>query len=201
LGGYVPTNIKAGFSLYVLDINLPGLSGYEICKSLRENDDQTPMIMLTARGEENDRVRGLEAGADDYLPKPFNSNELLARIKAVLRRHAYVPTSVLGQAKSFSIAGYKYDSNINVLLKDGKHIPLTSHELAVFKVLYQGKGRPVSRAVIYQHLAGVDYQPDQRGIDLLISKLRKSLGDLGPDFSLIQTVRGKGYMLVDKNAS
>jgi two-component system phosphate regulon response regulator OmpR len=189
------------FALYVLDINLPGLSGYEICKSLRENDDQTPIIMLTARGEENDRIHGLEAGADDYLPKPFNANELLARIKSVLRRHAYVPNSVLGQGESFSIGDYKYDCNINALLRDGKRISLTSHELALFKVLYQAKGRPVSRSIIYQHLAGVDYQPDQRGVDLLVSKLRKSLGDVGPDFSLIQTVRGKGYILLGGNAS
>lgn len=192
---------KRVFDLYILDINLPGLSGYEICKHLREHDDQTPIIMLTARGEENDRIQGLETGADDYLPKPFNADELLARIRAVLRRHAYIPTSVLNQTETFHIGEYTYDCKLNGVLKNGERISLTAHELAILKVLYQQRGRPVSRSIIYQHITGVDYQPDQRAIDLLVSKLRKSLGDTGPEFSLIQTIRGKGYMLVDTNAS
>lgn len=193
---------KRLFDLYLLDINLPGLSGYEICQTLRDNDDQTPIIMLTAKGEENDRIQGLETGADDYLPKPFNANELMARIKAVLRRHAYIPTNALSQMDSFPIGRFVYDSKSNAVLDEqGERLPITGHEMAILKVLYQQKGRPVSRTVLYQHLTGVDYQPDQRAVDLLVSKLRKSLGDSGPDFMMIQTVRGKGYLLVDNNAN
>jgi two-component system phosphate regulon response regulator OmpR len=188
------------FDLYVLDINLPGLSGLEICESLRNQDDQTPIIMLTARGEDNDRIRGLEAGADDYLPKPFNAHELLARIKAVLRRHAYVPQNATAQTSSFSIGSFAYDGSHNSLSRDGALVPLTSHELAILKILYQYRGRPVSRTLMNQHLHGVDYQPDQRAIDLLVSKLRKSLGDTPPNFGIIQTIRGKGYMLVNEHA-
>lgn len=188
------------FDLYVLDINLPGLSGLEICETLRQQDDQTPIIMLTARGEDNDRIRGLEAGADDYLPKPFNAHELLARIKAVLRRHAYVPQNATAQTSSFSLGKFSYDGNHNSLSCAGKLIPITSHELAILKVLYQHRGRPVSRTLINHLLNGVDYQPDQRAIDLLVSKLRKSLGDTPPNFGIIQTVRGKGYMLVHEHA-
>lgn len=184
------------FHLYLLDVNLPGLSGVDICKTLRDDDDQTPIIMLTAQGADQDRINGLKAGADDYLPKPFNSEELLVRVKAVLRRHAYIPNDAVAQTKSFRFDAFEYNAECNSLFRGETRVPLTGHELALLKILYHHRGRPVTRDLISQHLNGIDYQPDQRSIDILVHKLRKSLGDAGPDYLLIQTIRGRGYMLV-----
>lgn len=186
------------FNLYILDINLPGISGWDICRKLRSSGDNTPMIMLTARSEDHDRIHGLELGADDYLPKPFNTQELLARIRAVLRRFGFGTQPVAYELDEVNIHfdDFVLDKSSNQLLHDGKPLLLTSTELSLFKILYDNRRHPISRHVICQLLHKRDHQPDDRSIDVLISRLRKQLGARPDGSPYIQTIRNQGYMLL-----
>ena len=186
------------FSLLVLDVNLPGESGMAICRRMRDTGDITPIIMLTARSEDVDRIQGLDFGADDYVPKPFNAQELLARIKAVLRRHAYNPTPKPVSAPSIlQFDSFCFDSRLPRLTRNGEVIRLSPTELAILKILIQHRAHPVSRTLMTQELRNRDVFPDERTIDVFVSRIRKHLG-LRPDgMPYIQTVRSKGYMFLD----
>ena len=207
--GYDVSSVKDGaaltealnnrvFSLLVLDVNMPGESGMSICRRMREMGDFTPIIMLTARSEDVDRIQGFDFGADDYVPKPFNAQELLARIKAVLRRHAYTPPAKPVSTPSLLQFGvFCFDSRLPRLTRDGEVVRLSPTELAILKILIQHRAHPVSRTLMTMELRNRDVFPDERTIDVFVSRIRKHLG-LRPDgMPYIQTVRSKGYMFLD----
>lgn len=183
--------------LIILDINLGGIDGLALCRKLRHSGIQIPIIMLTARGEEADRIHGLEIGADDYLTKPFNPRELVARIRAVLRRQAiagfglYETDAVLYQFSAFEL-----DMKTQSLLKGGEDLHLTSGEFALLHLLILEAGKPLSRDQLVARMASREHRPDQRAIDMLVSRLRKKLDSADVNESLIRTLRGVGYMLV-----
>lgn len=185
------------FSLYILDINLSGMNGWDLCRHLRDRGDNTPIIMLTARSEDHDRIHGLELGADDYLPKPFNSHELLARIRAVLRRFSFQrPLAAPSPAAAIEFDDFKLDPARNQLMQRGQALSLTATELLLFKLLHEHRGRVISRNLICQKLHKRDHLPDDRSVDVLISNIRKLLGSRPDGAPYIQTIRNQGYMLV-----
>lgn len=183
------------YALYILDINLPGEDGLQICQRLRASGDTTPIIMLTARGEDVDRILGLELGADDYLAKPFNPRELLARIRSVLRRRGDVPGSA-HEAEAFQIEfdGFRLDAGVREFTYQGKLLGLNPNEFALLKVLVQNAGQPFSRSQLSARVYGEDHLPDQRNIDMMISRLRKHLHQGAAAHEYIQTLRGVGYL-------
>lgn len=185
------------YALYILDINLPGEDGLQICQRLRASGDTTPIIMLTARGEDVDRILGLELGADDYLAKPFNPRELLARIRSVLRRRGDVPGSA-HETGAFEIEfdGFRLDAGTRQFTYHGTSIPLNLNEFALLKVLVQNAGQPFSRTQLSKRIYGEDHSPDQRNIDMMVSRLRKQLAQSANPHDYIQTMRGVGYMFV-----
>lgn len=190
------------FDLYILDINLPGMSGWDLCQQLRGHGDNTPIVMLTARSEDHDRIHGLEIGADDYLPKPFNSHELLARIRAVLRRFTYQPTpTALSCPKVIEFNDFRLDPARNQLMLRGQPVLLTATELLLFKLLYEHHGRVISRDIICQKLHGRDHLPDDRSVDVMISRIRKFLGFRPDGAPYIQTIRNQGYMMLVTDSS
>lgn len=185
------------YALYILDINLPGEDGLQICQRLRASGDTTPIIMLTARGEDLDRILGLELGADDYLAKPFNPRELLARIRSVLRRQSDAPGSA-HEAEAFQIEfdGFRLDADAREFTYRDTSIRLNHNEFALLKVLVQNAGQPLSRTQLSRRIYGEDHSPDQRTIDMMISRLRKHLNQGDAVREYIQTLRGVGYMFV-----
>lgn len=188
------------YSLYILDINLPGKNGWDICRQLRSNGDNTPIIMLTARSEDHDRIHGLELGADDYLPKPFNTGELLARIRAVLRRFDYRTTLADSNVTAdIQFDDYTLSTSRNQLLHLGEPVALTATEFLLMKLLYSNRRTAVSRNFICQKLHNRDCHPEDRSIDVLVSRLRKQLGNRPDGSPYIQTVRNQGYILLPQN--
>jgi two-component system response regulator CpxR len=180
--------LKGGFDLILLDVMLPGLSGFDVLHQLRRRSD-VPVIMLTARTEPSDRVKGLDTGADDYLPKPFGPEELLARIRAVLRRTTH---SGRPRPETLDIGGIRLDSATRHVWRGTTRLELTSIEFEILNLLMRSAGRIVSRdemaTVLYQREA----TPYERSIDVHVSHLRKKLEHPGP--SVIRTVRGVGYL-------
>ena len=172
------------YDLILLDIMLPGLDGLTICRELRAQDNRVPIIFLTARGELQHKVAGLDAGADDYLPKPFEVAELLARVRANLRRTA-TPTM------SLTVGSITLDQIARTVLLDNKCVDLSPTEFALLEHLMLGKGRTVSRASIMQKVWKQDFY-DDKVIDVYVSGLRKKLGASG---KLILTDRGVGYRI------
>ena len=173
------------FDLVILDVMLPRIDGFETCRRIRRDSD-IPIIMLTARGEVMDRVVGLELGADDYLPKPFEPRELVARIQNILRRNA------LPQARRFQWGELSLDLERKRLFRGGEEVALTAAEYGLLALLAQNSQRVLSRDEIMQALRGIDADIYSRAIDVLVSRLRRKLGQ--PD--LIRTERGFGYQLV-----
>lgn len=182
--------------LVVLDIMLPGADGLELCRTLRARS-RLPVIMLTARGDEMDRVLGLEMGADDYLAKPFSARELLARIKGVLRRTRDLPPDALDEApERLAFAGWTLDTRTrNLLSPAGVVVALSQAEFRLLQVLLTHPNRPLSRDQLLDLTQGRDAGPFDRSIDVLIGRLRKRLGDDGKNPELIKTARGQGYLL------
>jgi len=172
--------------LILLDLNLPGLDGLDVCRRVRQVSD-VPIIMLTARGDVDERVEGLEAGADDYLPKPFKFKELLARVRAVLRRR----TSAAERILKFGTVELNRDTR-EVFL-DGRPIHLTPRELDLLEVFMLHPRQVMTRDVLLDRVWGTDYLGDGNLIEVHISALREKLGD--QDRKLIRTVRGVGYAL------
>ncbi len=184
--------------LLVLDLMLPGEDGLSICRRLRSEREQLPIVMLTARGEEIDRILGLEMGADDYLPKPFNPRELLARIRAVLRRRgtAAPPGAPSLEQTSVQFGHFRLDLGSRQLWRDGQLLPITSGEFAVLKALVEHPRRPLSRDQLMELARGREHEAFDRAIDVQISRLRKLVEETPAKPRYIQTVWGFGYVFV-----
>ena len=178
--------------LVILDINLPSMSGIDVLRNMRRRRDATPVIILTARGAVDNRVEGLDAGADDYLVKPFEMIELEARVRALLRR----PKDAV--ARIVRIGGLDYAPETNELLQDGMQLDLPRKERAVFECLYRHRSRLASKAVLLDHVYGVGTEVDEKVIEVLISRLRKRIAPYGLS---IRTARGLGYRLEEAEAS
>ena len=188
--------INGYYQLVVLDLMLPGESGLDLARWLRTQTD-VPIVMLTAMGEETDRIIGLELGADDYVPKPFNPRELLARIRAVLRRagdqddHRHDPA-----ARAYRFGGWSLEPARRRLLNpDGVEVPLTGGEYDLLVALVERANRVLTRDMLLDLLRGRQAGPFDRAIDVAISRLRRKLEDDGRNAQLIKTVRGGGYVL------
>jgi len=178
--------LAGGADLVVLDVMLPGLDGFEILRRLRPQS-KVPVIMLTARGEDVDRIVGLELGADDYLPKPFNPRELAARIRAVLRRYEQRPPAAAGRVE---VNGVTLDPASREVFVQGKRVELTTFEFDILELLMRSAGRVLSRDRLMENFYNRKATPFDRSIDMHISHLRKKIehGD-----TLIKTIRGIGY--------
>ncbi len=176
------------FELVVLDIMLPGIDGFETCRRIRQFSD-IPVIMLTARGDVMDRVVGLELGADDYLPKPFEPRELVARIQNILKR-----SRSTGNREQFKIGDLRIDLGKKLVQKDDRTIDITSTEFGLLELLIQNQNKVFSRDEIMHALNGIDADIYSRAIDVLVSRLRHKLQR--PE--LIRTVRGTGYQFVSR---
>jgi len=191
--------VTARPDLIVLDLMLPGEDGLELCRDLR-NRSNVPVIMLTARGEDTDRIVGLEMGADDYLAKPFNPRELLARIKSVLRRARSLPENLEPEAvKSFRFTGWTLDVDTrNLTAPDGVVVPLSGTEFKLLRVFLAHPNRVLSRDQLIDFMISRDAGPFDRAIDVQVSRLRQRLRDDAREPRIIKTVRGEGYVLAAK---
>ncbi|MDO9253503.1 response regulator [Hydrogenophaga sp.] len=184
------------FDLVVLDLMLPGEDGLSLCRDLRSRSN-LPILMLTARGSEIDRIVGLEMGADDYLAKPFNPRELLARIRSILRRAHALPTNLVPEEVAvFRFAGWTLEvASRNVTAPDGLVVPLSGAEFRLLRVLLEHPHRVFSRDQLLELTNGREAILFDRSIDVLVGRLRKRLRDDGKEPALIKTVRGEGYVL------
>lgn len=185
------------FDLLVLDLMLPGEDGLAICRRLRANKFTTPIIMLTARGDEVDRIIGLEMGADDYLPKPFNPRELLARINAVLRRHEHNPDAEnAGKLEAFTFGEFVFDPSSRSLSRNGMPITITSGEFALLKVFTEHPRQPLSRDRLMQLARGRELDVFDRSIDVQVSRLRRIVEPDPSHPRYLQTMWGFGYVFI-----
>ncbi len=198
-------------ALVLLDIMLPSLDGWEVCKAIRR-DSRVPIIMLTARGEEIDKVLGLELGADDYVTKPFSPRELIARVKAVLRRarDERAPDEAAGRGVAAGASGLSDSSDrmiIDGLLLDwGRHevlvngarVDLTLKEFELLSMLARNRGRVLTRDLLLESIWGYEYTGDTRTVDVHIRRLRQKLGDDREDAGYIETIRGVGYRMRER---
>jgi two-component system phosphate regulon response regulator OmpR len=185
------------YDLVVLDLMLPGEDGLAICRRLRGQPGAPAIIMLTAKGDDVDRIVGLEMGADDYLPKPFNPRELLARINAVLRRRApQGPPGAPAAGGVFQFGEFSLNLATRTLTRAGKPVPLTTGEFSVLKVLVQHPRQPLSRDKLMELARGREYEVFDRSIDVQISRLRKLVEQDPSHPKHIQTVWGFGYVFV-----
>ncbi|NKF52759.1 two-component system response regulator OmpR [Shewanella sp. WXL01] len=188
---------RENFHLIVLDLMLPGEDGLSICKRLRQQDNAIPIVMLTAKGDEVDRIIGLELGADDYLPKPFNPRELLARIKAVMRRQTLeVPGAPAQQEETVEFGQFSLNLATREMFNGEESISLTSGEFAVLKVLVSHPREPLSRDKLMNLARGRDYSALERSIDVQVSRLRRLIEVDAANPRYIQTVWGLGYVFV-----
>jgi two-component system OmpR family response regulator len=187
---------RSRVDLVVLDLMLPGEDGLSICRELRARS-QVPIIMLTARGEDVDRIVGLELGADDYVPKPFNPRELLGRIRAVLRRAAHAPRDPNPETvRGFAFGSWRLDTTTRTLSdSSGKQVPLSGAEYRLLAVLLASANRVLTRAQLTELLRGREADPFDRSIDVRVSRLRQILGDDARAPQIIKTVYGEGYVV------
>jgi two-component system OmpR family response regulator len=182
--------------LIVLDLMLPGDDGLTLCRDLRAQSE-VPIIMLTARGEETDRIVGLELGADDYVSKPFSPRELLARMKSVLRRARSLPANLRREdARAFRFAGWTLDAATrNLTAPDGVVVPLSGTEYKLLRILLDHPGRVLSRDQLVELMMSRDAGPFDRALDVQVSRLRHRLGEDAKEPAIVKTVRGQGYVL------
>ncbi len=198
--------LRERYDAIVLDLMLPGEDGLAICRRLRAQGgtgaSAVSIIMLTAKGDDVDRIVGLEMGADDYLPKPFNPRELLARINAVLRRRAPVgpPGAPSAGGEVFDFGPFSLNLATRTLTKNGKPVSLTTGEFSVLKVLVQHPRQPLSRDKLMELARGREYEVFDRSIDVQISRLRKLVEEDPSHPRHIQTVWGFGYVFVPDKA-
>src|SRR6202051_5078962 len=178
------------YTLVVLDVMLPGINGFEVLRRIR-SVSKIPVLLLTARGEDVDRIVGLEIGADDYLPKPFNPRELVARIRAILRRSRKGREQDVPEV--LRVGDVELEPATRSVLHRGKPVDLTSVEFALLQVLLREAGRVVTREALVDEVLGRKFSPFDRSIDMHVSKVRKKLGDLDSE-DHIKTVRGAGYI-------
>ncbi|MBA4366393.1 MAG: DNA-binding response regulator [Desulfobacterium sp.] len=176
--------------LVILDIMLPDMNGFEVCKTIRSQSN-VPIIMLTARGELMDRVVGLELGADDYLPKPFEPRELVARIQSILRRAGNQKVTSILQFGKLVI-----DLDRQTVKLDGDLLPLTTHEFTALSLLAKHPGKVMNRDTILQELRGIDCDAFNRSVDITMSRLRQKLKDDPRTPSFIKTIWGTGYLFI-----
>ncbi len=173
------------YDAVILDRMLPLRDGIEVCRALRERGSQVPILMLTARGQVDDRISGLDAGADDYLPKPFDFGELVARVRALVRRG---PTD---RPARLEVGGLVVDPATREVLRDGSPIDLTTREFAVLEYLCRHPGQVISRGTLLDHVWDANYEGSTNIVDVYVGHLRRKLG--APE--LIRTVRGVGFVL------
>ncbi len=181
------------FSLVILDVMLPGLSGMEVLKEIRRRS-QVPVLMLTARGDDIDRIVGLELGADDYLPKPFNPRELVARIRAVLRRGRMEGSSD-SRASIYRVGDMIIDTAARHVSSGGSRIDLTTVEFDLLETLAQSAGTALSREILVRSVLKRPFSPFDRSLDVHVSNLRRKIGNYSDGSERIKTVRGIGYIL------
>lgn len=181
------------YDLVVLDVMLPGLNGFEVLRKIRAGS-AVPVVMLTARGEEVDRIVGLELGADDYLPKPFNPRELVARIRAIQRRSATQQKNETAPEAVLAVGDLTLDPGRRAVLQGGQELPLTSVEFSVLEVLMTQAGRVVSREELCSQALGRQLNSYDRSIDVHISSLRRKLGPTKDGSERLKSVRGVGYI-------
>jgi len=188
---------REAYDLIVLDLMLPGEDGLSICRRLRAAEPQQAIIMLTAKGDEIDRIVGLEMGADDYLPKPFNPRELIARIQAVLRRRVrLVPGAPTAEDKIIAFGDVTVDLATRTLKRNDEALPLTTGEFAVLKVLLEHPRQPLSRDRLMTLARGREQGPFDRAIDVQVSRLRKLVEPDPASPRYLQTVWGFGYVFI-----
>jgi two-component system response regulator CpxR len=184
---------QTAYDLIILDVMLPGLSGFELLRQLRDSGSKTPVLMLTARGDDVDRIVGLEMGADDYLAKPFNPRELVARIKAIFRRTG---DDDVEEQTELTVGPLRAVLKRREAFLDGTSLKLTNAEFVVLYTLMRSAGEVVSREALTRAALGRALLPDDRSLDTHISNLRKKLASEGDDEPQIRSVRGSGYVLV-----
>jgi two-component system response regulator MprA len=175
----------------VLDVMMPGVDGLTVCRVLRAERDRTPILMLTARTETSDRVAGLDAGADDYLPKPFELDELLARLRALLRRAQPAASDATGDS-SLRLADLRIDSAARRVWRSDREIDLSKTEFDLLELLVRNAGIVLDHSTIYDRIWGYDFGPDSKNLAVYISYLRRKVEGRG-ETKLIHTVRGVGY--------
>jgi len=186
------------YDAVVLDVMLPKMNGFEVARAMRDGADYTPILMLTARGQPEDVLKGFEAGTDDYLAKPFDLNIFLARLNGLLRRREWIRAEDKGPAvaQSISINGRIIDLENLELDNAGEIVHLTLMEAKLLQYLIDNEGRPVSRKAILEEVWGLQEDTDTRAIDNFIVRLRKHLEDEPNNPMIVQTVRGVGYRFV-----
>ena len=180
----------AGFDLILLDVMLPGMDGFTLCRSLRDEGVDTPVLMLTARGQVDDRVAGLKIGADDYLPKPFHTPELLARIEALLRRAKKVP---LGE--HFRFGNVEIDAKAAIVRRAGTEVVLSAKEYQLLRFLVQHRGEAVTRETLLKEVWGYHATTNTRTVDVHMTWLRQKMEANPAEPAHLVTVRGIGYRL------
>jgi len=173
--------------LLILDVMLPDADGMDLCRAIRSESD-IPIVMLTARGDLPDRVLGLEFGADDYVPKPFEPRELVARVETLMRRTRETPTRRLTAG-----GGLVLETETRRVTLGGSELELTSTEFELLRVLMDSRGRVLSREMLLRKLRGIDVDIHDRSVDMLVSRLRKKLSDDSRSPRFIKTIRGTGY--------
>ncbi|MDT7687810.1 MAG: two-component system, OmpR family, response regulator CpxR [Acidobacteriota bacterium] len=195
-------------SLVVLDVMMPGMNGFEVLRRLRAEGSDVHVLMLTARGDDVDRIVGLEIGADDYLPKPFNPRELIARIQAILRRvrpsRADAPTHDAADARAperINVGDVEVDTGTRRVWCEGKAVELTNVEYEILVVLLASAGLVVKREDLVRSVLGRELSVFDRSIDMHISHLRKKLGHRAGEVERIKTVRGVGYIYARSSAA
>ena len=189
---------RGRFQVVLLDVMLPGMDGFEVCRRMRAAPElaAVPVIMLTARGDDVDRIVGLELGADDYLPKPFNPRELLARIRAVLRRTAAAAPS----GGRIGVGRLEIDLGAREATLAGRRLALTQYEFELLSLLVRSAGRVLSREQLLEALKGQEHEAFDRSIDVHVSRLRAKIEENPREPRLIKTVRGVGYLLTREPA-
>lgn len=184
---------EQAWSLVLLDVMLPGMDGFEVLKQLR-SVSPVSVLLLTARGDDVDRIVGLEIGADDYLPKPFNPRELLARMRAILRRSG--APEAAREKTAIRVDDLELDPAARTVLSKGKSIDLTDVEFALLEALMRSPGRVVSRDELAERVLGRNLSPFDRSLDMHVSRLRRKLDEASASGDRVKTIRGAGYQLL-----
>lgn len=190
---------NGSYELVILDVMLPEMDGFAVCRQIREHRSiygSVPIIMLTARGDVTDRIVGLELGADDYLGKPFEPRELVARIENILRRSHHKSQNENTKAQSYTSAGLIVDYTRRTVLLDSQPLVLTTMEFELLRVFIKSDGAVLSRDELMNQLRGIDAEQYSRAVDTLVSRLRHKLNDTSKPARFIKTIWGKGYTFI-----
>ena len=186
-------NKKHTFELIILDITLPEMDGFQVLRAIRK-ESTIPVIMLTARGEVSDRIVGLELGADDYMPKPFEPEELIARIQSIMRR-TKAPETMVDKLRFEHLTIDKLKQEV---VLNGALVSLSTTEFEALLLFAENCGQILDRDFLVEHLRGISWQSYDRSIDVLVSRLRNKLSELDPDTEYIKTIHGVGYKFIDR---